>query len=313
MTKEEHRLIVGNDIAGKVKMYDHSARESKCLYVGKTSFGNKVYLNKMILEADRIIMTGGIILHHAAGYGGGRKAILPGVAKESSIYYNHRLIFEGNMAKPGVLNGNPLHEDALEACKFVKPDFLLNIVPDHEGNIAQAFAGHFHFAHKRGCELVDDLYKVKIQEQANLVIASCGGFPNDIDLRQSKKSLYNASFAVKRGGTIIFLAECSKGFTREGESFFEWATKYKTTDAIKEALLNNFQLGGCQVYRIREVLDRAQVHILTEIPDNIIKEIGLIPIVSLQEVIDSCIKEFGYDEKIIIMPRAALTLPEKSN
>ena len=142
MNEEEKKQIVGENVYGRVKTIQNDGIKSKFAYVGTTSRGNQIYVNKAVIDADKVILTGGIIMHHLAGYGGGRKSIIPGVAKKETVLFNHRMMVDAR-AEAGHLEGNPIHEDAMEGCALVAPDFLFNVVLDHQGKIAGAVAGHW--------------------------------------------------------------------------------------------------------------------------------------------------------------------------
>ena len=134
--------IIGPDIYARVNILQHDGINSDFTFVGTTSRGNDVYINRAVTDADRVILTGGIILHHLAGYGGGRKNIIPGVARQDSIFFNHRMMVDPR-AEAGNIDDNPIHEDVVEACSMVNPDFLFNVITDHQGAIAAAVAGHW--------------------------------------------------------------------------------------------------------------------------------------------------------------------------
>ncbi len=118
--------------------------------IGTTSFGNRVEINREVWDADRIILTGEIIYHLIAGYSGGRKSLAPGVAGFRTTTFNHRMIFDPR-CRSGQLDGNPAHEDLLEACRMADPDFLVNVVLSPEGKLIRVVAGHYDLAHREGC------------------------------------------------------------------------------------------------------------------------------------------------------------------
>ena len=134
MTEGEMQRIIGEEIYGRVNIVQHDGVNGDFTLVGTTSRGNKVYINKVVTDADRVILTGGIILHHLAGYGGGRKNIIPGVAHQETIFFNHRMMVDPR-AEAGNIEGNPIHEDVMEACGLVEPDFLFNVILDHQGKL----------------------------------------------------------------------------------------------------------------------------------------------------------------------------------
>lgn len=308
MSPSEHKRLVGHELAQRMRMFDHDSTTA-VVRVGQTGFGNEVYISERALAADRIIMTGGITAHHFAGYTGGRKSILPGIAGRASIHFNHQLMFHPR-AQAGVLDGNPVHEDALQACGLVTPCFLVNTVLDPSGRIARVVAGQYDIAHALGCEYYNDLYRTAINGRADVVVVSCGGHPRDIDLRQAKKSLHNALAAVKKGGHIVLLAECSQGITREGDDFYEWMLNYPSTQTIEEALLKEFSIGGMNAYRVKEATEHAEVHIVSSLPADLVARMGMNAIAEdrLQATVDQCLGRQGVDTKILLVPEGSLTL-----
>jgi len=311
MDEEEIQFIIGKRIYERIKTAQNDGINGDFDFVGTTSRGNEVYVNKIALEADKLILTGGIIMHHLAGYGGGRKNIIPGCARRDTIFFNHKLMVDPN-SEAGNMDNNPLHFDLMEACSFVNPDFIFNVIIDHDGKIAAAVSGDWKEAHQVGCMIADQLYKVNIEEKADIVIASGGGFPKDIDLRQSKKGYYNAARAVKPGGVIISLSACSEGISREGDPFEYWLEKYETLEEIRDAIIADFDIGGMNAYRTREVQRIARLIMITDLDTDRLNEIKLEAYSpdQLQNVIDMIREEKGGNPSIIVMPQAGLTLPQ---
>lgn len=309
MSVDEMRRIVGDEIYGRVKTVQHDGVNGEFTEVGTTTRGNRVQINRLVTDSDRVILTGGIIMHHLAGYGGGRKNVIPGVASQDTIFFNHRMMVDP-CSEAGNIDGNPIHEDLIEACAMIDPDFMFNVIIDHEGKIAAAVAGHWDKAHAAGRDIADSLYKLPIDELADIVIASPGGYPKDIDLRQTKKGYYNAARAVKPGGVIITPGACLEGISREGDPFAEWLDKYATLDEVRDAMLEQFDIGGLNAYRTREVQARARLILLTELDSEMLAKLNIEAhgIDRFQDVVDEARSAFE-NPKIYIMPRAGLTLP----
>ena len=215
-TEDEFQMLCGESICHRVRVLNHDAwDEANMVYLGKTSRGTEVSVNRLVAEADRVILTGGIIYHYMVGYGGGRKSILPGCSSIKTIRQNHLLSLGANMGDgsnpnsiSGKTRGNECHEDMMEIAAFVKPDFILNMVPTPEGKVAAIFAGNWVSAWMEGTKLVDEIYGVEISAKADIVITTAGGYPKDINLYQTGKTMDNACYAVKKGGVVILLSEC---------------------------------------------------------------------------------------------------------
>ncbi|MFP4652020.1 MAG: lactate racemase domain-containing protein, partial [Phormidium sp.] len=145
-----------------------------------------------------------------AGFGGGRKSILPGIAGYETIQANHNLLLKPeskNTFGSGKLKGNPIHEDMMEACQMVKPTYLLNVVMGSSGKVAKVVGGKWDTAWEAGCKAVEENFGIELSNKGDLVIASAGGCPKDMNLYQSSKALDNAFYATKENGTIILLTE----------------------------------------------------------------------------------------------------------
>ena len=200
-TEEEHIGLVTKPVYDRIRVEDHVCTDQDNLaYVGTTSRGTPVWLDKRALACDKIILTGGVVYHFMAGFGGGRKSILPGIAGRETIMKNHNLALNpgiGSGSNPNVRSANmnaanPVHADMMEACSMVRPTFLLNVVVNDEQEIIAAFAGNWVTAHRAACDLVDRMYGVPVKEKTPLVIASAGGYPKDLNFYQTIKTLSNA-------------------------------------------------------------------------------------------------------------------------
>lgn len=305
LSRKEMTSLVGNKIASKVKLLNHDCNEpDEIVFMGNTSRSTPVYINKKVVEADRRILTGSIVYHFFAGFGGGRKAIVPGVAGWDTIKHNHSLMLDP-MAKSGVLSGNPVHEDLTEAANLLGSDFLFNVVLDDKKKFLGVFAGDMIQAHLKGCEFVRSVYGIAIEELADIVIVSCGGHPKDINLYQAQKTLDNAAHSVKPGGDIILLAECPEG--TGSSTYEEWACKYRDIKAMEDELKKNFQLGGHKAYAVVNALRKCKVHLVSEIEPNLAKKLGFMPAPSLQEALARVSP--GKDDLIYVIPQGSLTVP----
>ncbi|HWB83807.1 MAG TPA: nickel-dependent lactate racemase [Bryobacteraceae bacterium] len=308
-TDEERRLIVGDEIACRIRMFDHiSTDDASLVEIGTTSFGNRVEINRAVWEADRIILTGEIIYHLIAGYSGGRKSLVPGVAGFRTTTFNHRMIFHPN-CRSGVLEGNPAHEDLAEACRMIDPDFLVNVVLNPEGRLVQVAAGHYELAHREGCRAVDAMLRVEIDEPFDVIIASAGGFPLDIDLRQAHKGLENACLGLRPGGSILFYAECPNGAGIK--SFEDYIYKYQDDLEMKAALEREFVVGGHKAYWIARLGRKYDVHLVSGLAPEFVERCHFhhVPPAEHEQAATKLIKAAGPNAKIGLLPYAGFMLP----
>lgn len=211
MTKQEITERFG-ELSAKYNIVNHDAKDVKALAdFGLLSSGNRLYLNKLAARCDLLIAEGFIEPHFFAGFSGGRKSILPGIAGESTIMNNHcpRNILDAN-SRMGSMERNPVNIECEEACEKSGLKFILNIALNRDKRVTAAFAGDPFLAHRKGCEYVRDHAAIKAAP-ADIVITSNSGYPLDLNLYQAVKGMAAAAKAVKKGGVIIIAAECPEG------------------------------------------------------------------------------------------------------
>lgn len=302
-TEEEKKYLVGEEIYNSaIDIIDSDM--TRCINLGKCKNGTPVDIFEPVAKADRIICLGNIEYHYFAGYSGGAKALMPGVSSHDAIQANH-----SNMVKKeayaGNLETNPVRQDIDEAGKYIHIDFIVNVILNSKKEIVKAVAGHYLDAHRVGCKVLDELYGIQLEKQADIVVVSPGGFPKDINLYQSQKGLDNAKQAVKDGGIIILAASAKEKF---GESTFEeWMLRKEPQEMIKE-IQENFKLGGHKAAAIAMVLQKAKIYMVSDLEDELIRKIHFTPFKTIQAAIDAALKELGDGSQIMLMPVAGSTL-----
>ncbi|AKL96261.1 hypothetical protein CACET_c28160 [Clostridium aceticum] len=315
-TKEEHRLLLGEKLADRFEVIDHDCWDKDNLtYVGTTSFGTPVHVNKMAFDCDHIFLTGAIVFHLLAGWGGGKKSVLPGICSYETIMKNHALSLSpvlGEGSNPFVRSGNiannPLYKDMLEAASLVKPSFLFNVIMNSDGKIAAAVAGDFIEAHEAGCRIVEELDGVSIKEKADLVIATAGGFPKDINLYQTVKTIINAKEAAREGGAIIVLSECSEGFGNDDVQ--EVIQNYDTMLEREKALRENFSIAKYIGYFVSEVAANFTLILVSNMDEALVKRANIKVVKTVEEALAIAYKKHGENLKTYLMPYGANTLPQ---
>ena len=307
MTEAEMAEEVGAAVAKRVKMYNPDCHDESTLkYFGTTSRGTKVGFSKLVTEVDHIICTGGIVHHFFSGFGGGRKAMLPGVAAYETIRHNHSMMFDPN-AVIGKLEGNPVYYDQVEGTEMCRPSFLINIVLDEEKRFLGVFAGDYIEAHKEACKMVDKVYGAEVKQEADLVIASCGGFPKDINVYQLQKTMDNAWCAVKEGGVVIILGECCEG---SGSAQYEKMMKeHKTPEGIETALRKNFEIGAHKAYAVTRLMKKAEFILVSCMEPDFSQMLLFTPAKNIEEALKLAYKKLGPKPTITLMPMGAITVP----
>jgi len=304
---EEQVKILGENLVGRIKAISHDCEAKDLVYLGKTSYGNEIYVNRTFAEADIKILTGDVNLHFFAGYGGGRKSVLPGVSALETIRRNHAMLLNPK-AQTGVLEGNPIHEDMTEAVRLADVDFTLNTVSNSSGELVGAYAGDVHAVFEEGVKTVDDLFKVPIKQKADIVVVSPGGYPYDIDLYQAYKGIDSALKAVKDGGVMIVAAECPDG--HGSQLFYDWMTKFKTMDELEDEIRHRFVIGGHKAYYVRKALERVEMFLVSVMPEHEVREVfGMRPAKSVNDALKEALRITGPDSQVYIITHGSTTLP----
>jgi nickel-dependent lactate racemase len=235
---------------------------------------------------------------------------LPGLASKAAIEHNHLLALDFENGAPrrragvgnGRLDGNLVNEDMREAASMLAPSFLINTIMNERHEIVQIFCGDWYTAHRHGCAEYANRHTATIEEKRDLVIASCGGWPKDINLIQAHKSLDTAIGALKEGGNIILLAECSEGTGRD--DFLKWF-ELGNTAAIAERLRTSYQVNGQTAWALASKTERFQVTLVSQLPEDVVRRMGMRPAANLESALANLPKgSSGY-----IIPHATEVIP----
>ena len=303
-TPEEIDLLLGKEITETYRCLD--SNQEDILKLGSTTRNTPLDFFTPVVEADKRILIGNIEYHYFAGYSGGMKALMPGVSTRSAIQANHRLMTNPD-AYAGRLHGNPVREDIDETYRYLPAHFLVNVILDEKKNIKSAFAGDVFAAHRQGCGYLDEIYKIEMDDPADIVVVSPGGYPKDINLYQAQKALDNAKHAVKEGGTIILTAACTEGF---GESVFEeWMKSANSPEWLVREIERNFVLGGHKAAAIGLVLEKADIFLVSEFPENTVRDLFMLPFRDPEEALRTAFEKHGHSARVAIMPYGGATLP----
>jgi nickel-dependent lactate racemase len=304
---EEAVQLVGEEVLKHVRTISHNCEADDLISVGKTKHGNNVHLNRFFAEANLKVLLGDVGFHYYAGYGGGRKSVMPGVSGKETISHNHAMLLD-TQATTGVLEGNPVHEDMTEAAKLAKVDFILNVVTNGNGEIVKAFAGDLEQAFLEATKLVDDIYRVSVDRRADIVVVSPGGYPEDINLYQAYKALDNALEVTKRGGIVIMVAECPEGYGNQ--VFYEWMTRLEDLKKVERQIKRHFELGGHKAYYLLKALKSHQLILVSSMPDYYAN--GVFKLKTARAVNDAlreALKISGSQARVWAIPQGNSTLP----
>ena len=303
-TEAERKKLAGERAFREIRCVDSDPTD--CISYGSTSRGTPVDITRAVAEADRRICLGNIEFHYFAGYSGGAKAIMPGVSTREAIQANHsRMVLPECCA--GALETNPLRLDIEEAGAMLGIDFILNVVLSEHKEVLRAVAGDPVKAHRVGCAFLDSLYRKELTEPADIVIVSQGGAPKDLNLYQTQKALDNAKHAVRDGGVIILIGSCREGLGEK--TFEEWMTTAPTPESLIERIQKEFRLGGHKAAAIAMVLERAEVDLVSDLDDDFVRSLFLVPQPSAQAALEHAFQKLGPDARVLSMPYGGATLP----
>jgi len=308
VTREEAVALLGEDVLERVRVVSHDCSAKDLAYIGTTkTHKNKIYVNRIFAEADVKILTGDVELHYYAGYGGGRKSVLPGVSGHETIQRNHAMMLHPK-AHTGILEGNPIHEDMTEAAKLAGVNFILNVVTNSKGEIVKAFAGDMEKAFYEGVKLVDEMYKIPVERKADIVLVSPGGAPFDVNLYQAYKAIDNALEVVKKGGVIICVAECPEG--HGNDVFYEWMRKYVSLKEIEKAIKRHFRLGGHKAYFFLKALQKVKIILVSSMPDYYAADVFKLRTArAVNDALEDAFNLAGKNSKVWAILHGNITLP----
>ena len=289
-TKREELIAkFGEEIVEKETIIVHDCDDQKHMrFLGILPSKGELWINAIAAEADLLLAEGFIEPHFFAGFSGGRKSVLPGVASRASVMYNHNSLFiSSEHARCGVLKDNPLHKDMLFAARKAHLAFIVNVVLDEQKKIIYAVAGDVQKAHANGVAFVRKHNQVYAQP-TDLVIVTNGGYPLDQNLYQAVKGLSAAERAVKEGGVILLLAEAIDG--HGGEMFYRMFEEERDLATLMEKILaikaEDTVPDQWQVQVLVRVLLKARVILVSSLDDKTVRNFHMVPAHSLDEAMN---------------------------
>lgn len=304
MTGKEMQDRFGQEICNREKIVVHNVnRTEDMVSIGILPSGSKCSINKLALEADLLVTEGFIEPHFFAGFSGGRKSILPGVASRETVNANHSArAIAHPLAKTGVLEGNPIHEDMIFAARKAGVDFILNVVLDVEKKIIGAVAGDMNDAHLKGCEMVSRISGVK-KVKADIVVTSNGGYPLDQNLYQAPKCISTAFECVNPNGVIVVAAACSDGiggtnfekllFKGSPHEVLDFLLAIPDEETISEQWCNQI---------LSEILLQNRIILVSELEPTTVTRANMIPAANLHEAMSKAYEMVGKDASVTVIP-----------
>jgi nickel-dependent lactate racemase len=304
-TRQEDVDNFGAEIVDKYQVISHDCDKNN-VSLGMLSTGNELQVDKVWVDADVRVMTGMITTHYFGGFSGGRKGVLPGIVARETIRKNHAMIVhpDVDIAKT---KGNPISDEMDEAAKKARVDFLFNVVINDKKEIVKMVAGDLDQAFDEGWKACRDLYLVSFGEKADVVFACAGGYPKDVSLYQSQKTINNAKLVLKENGTIVLISECSEGIG--SDTFARWLKEATTLDGLLSTEQSKIVVGGHTAVGNAKVLKRFDILVVSRIP----KEELETRFYEHADGIDQAMKwvkdKHGDDFRVYVMPQGGLIYP----
>lgn len=299
-TGEEKKALLGKAY-GRVRCVDHDRND--CRPIGTSSFGHRIEIFREIADADFVVCTGNIEYHYFAGYTGGVKAILPGCASHDTIQDNHAMMVSP-LCESGRLDC-PIRQEIDQVPSLMKVGFLLDVVLNSRKEIVAVVAGDPIRAHRKGVELVDRMYSVRVPA-ADIVITSAGGYPKDINMYQAQKAMDNAKHVVKPGGTMIMLAECDECLGND--VFACWVDEATTLEAQAARMDHKFELGGHKASVIARTAAKCDIYLVSKIPEETVRKMFLLPARTPEEALAAAFRKHGPDARVLVSPYGGMML-----
>lgn len=309
-TQDEIRQMVGEDLLTRLRIINHDCNDrEKLSVIGKTETGIPIWVNKAVADSSFKITTGLITPHHSAGYSGGRKSIIPGVAGLETLKMHHSFPIRPYEPAYGWMKGNPFHEEALRIARDVGVDFILNVVQTGAGDISMVVAGELEAAHEKGIEACKANWELNLSHRYDVVIVAPGGYPRDIDLHQSQKAMSSAEMIVEKDGVIVLIAECRNGIGK----YADWLKKAETPREVIE----RFQQEGfnedhsSKAFMCARALERYEVIVhCSGISDDELKQMFFTPVSTPQDAIDRAMDSAGSNARVLVLPYAVNCVPK---
>jgi nickel-dependent lactate racemase len=302
-TEEENRRHYGT-LVDDFYFTQHDCH-ADLVSIGKTRTGLDVRVSRRVHDADFVIATGRVDFHYLAGYSGGRKSVLPGIASYETIRNNHKKLMRQGVWV-GQLEGNVIAQEMAEAGSLLGIGYLLNVVETPVGETQQIFVGHHSHAFQEAVHYFSKARRVMIGEPADCVVVSAGGYPNDRDFYHTHKSMNLALSALKQNGSIVLVGQCEAGFGNE--KFMRLMLENKI-DSLLQFPEEKIDVGGHRAFLTARILKQHSVLALTGLDPEMIRRIHFMPVENIEQALDTLRKKHGAGMKTIFVPNGKAVLP----
>lgn len=287
----------------KEKIHIHRALDTPHDYYGTTSQGIEVNFDRIIQKFKKIIVIGSVEPHYFAGFTGGRKGFLPGLAAYTTIEQNHKFALEKE-AKNLALHGNPVHEGMEEAVKLILKDiFAVNMVLDQHRHVYACSSGDIFSSFYESIHRSEEVYCVPTPKRD--IVLAVASYPLDVNLYQAQKAIENGKLALNDDGILILVAQCRNGIGPD--TFYQLLKQSETPEEALDSLKKEYKLGYHKAGKIAELTTRAHIWAVTDLEPTILQDVFMKPYPSVQSALDDATREKG--GQVLVLPEASMTVP----
>lgn len=306
--QDEMVRLVPPEIQTGWRIISHDCDDLENLvFLGTTKRGTPVWINKLFMEADVRIVIGDIEPHHFMGFSGGAKGAGIGLAGRETINANHAMLIDP-CADIGIYLENPMRMDLEEIGDLIDIHLVLNAILNHKKEIVEVFAGRPREVMLAGIPVSLQVCATRISEPYDIVIASAGGYPKDINLYQAQKAISHAALFAKKGGTIIVAAECREGSGSEGfEAFVRGLSSFEEVEQKFKSM--GFQIGPHKAFQLARQAAKFSIFLYSSIPPETVRSYLLSPADDISETVNACLERAAENPRIAVLPYATTTLP----
>jgi nickel-dependent lactate racemase len=304
-TDKENIDNFGEEIVKKYEVISHDCDKNN-VSLGKLSTGNELLIDRVWVDSDVRILTGLITTHYFGGFSGGRKGVLPGIVGRETIRKNHAMIVhpDVDIAKT---RGNPISDEMDEAAQKAGVDFILNVVINDKKEIVKIVAGDLNQAYKEGWKTCRETFLVPFPEKADVVFACAGGYPKDVSLYQSQKTINNAKLVLKEDGTIVLISECREGIG--SDTFAKWLLEAHSLDELLNTDPTKIVVGGHTAVGNAKVLKRFDIVVVSSMKKEELENRFYEYAGGIEEAIEWVKEKHGNNFRSYIMPQGGLIYP----
>jgi nickel-dependent lactate racemase len=297
--------------AHAARIFSHDAKDRDSLvHLGQTKRGTDVWVNRLLAEARGVVLINSVEPHYFAGYTGGRKSLFPGLAGYDTVWANHRLSMEVG-SQHLMLEGNPVHEDLEESLVLGiagRQIYSIQLVLDKDHRIGFASAGSLDRSFAEALAVADKQFVLELEQRHDVVVA-VAPHPMDCNFYQTNKAIQSGALAVKPGGVLVVVSECPYGLGENQTLYDMLAASDSPADALARAERQEYKLGVQQATRIADIMERAEIWVVSSLKDDDVRAMFMTPYASVQAAVDAALARQGEAAQVLFLTEASITVP----